>query len=256
MPEIDPAMTLSVVIPVYNEEACLPALEEELVAALAPLGIPYEVILVDDCSADRTPGLLREICARRPAFRALRFAENRGQSAAMAAGFRAARGAVTVTLDADLQNDPADIPALLERMGEVDCVCGWRRKREDNWLRKLSSRIANGVRNWLSGETITDTGCSLKAYRTDLLQRIYLFRGAHRFLPTLLKMEGASVAEVPVNHRPRTRGESKYGVWNRLFRSFYDLLGVRWMKSRTLGYRVAEEEGRGLPVPGGKEPTT
>ncbi|MHC4942548.1 MAG: glycosyltransferase family protein, partial [Planctomycetota bacterium] len=128
-------------------------------------------------------------------------------------------------------------------MDEFDCVCGWRRKRNDSWLRRISSRIANNVRNKLSGETITDTGCSLKAYRADLLKRIYLFRGAHRFLPTLLKMEGATVAEVPVNHRPRTRGESKYGVWNRVFCSFRDLLGIQWMKSRVLDYEILAETG-------------
>lgn len=241
-----PVRSVSVVIPVYNETESLPRLEEELVAALEPLGVPYEVILVDDCSTDGSSAMLDDICERRSAFRAVHFAENCGQSAAMAAGFRAARGEATVTLDADLQNDPADIRGLLEQMEAVDCVCGWRRKRNDTWLRRVSSRIANGVRNRLSGETITDTGCSLKAYRTDLLQRIYLFRGAHRFLPTLLKMEGARVAETPVNHRPREQGTSKYGVWNRLFRSTYDLFGVRWMKSRVLGYRIANECGKGL----------
>lgn len=240
-------LTLSVVIPVYNEEACLDTLERELVAALEPLGRPYEVILVNDCSTDQSGAMLDALAARRAAFRALHFASNCGQSAAMAAGFRAARGTVTVTLDADLQNDPADIPKLLEQTDAYDCVCGWRQKRNDTWLRRISSRIANGVRNRLSGETITDTGCSLKAYRTELLQRIYLFRGAHRFLPTLLKMEGATVAEIPVNHRPRTLGQSKYGVWNRLFRSLYDLFGVRWMKSRVLGYTVVTESGTGLP---------
>ncbi len=242
-----PVRSVSVVIPVYNEEESLPRLEAELAAALDPLGVPYEVLLVDDCSSDRSGAMLDGICARRPAFRAIHFATNCGQSAAMAAGFRAARGEVTVTLDADLQNDPADIRQLLERMDGVDCVCGWRRKRNDTWIRRISSRIANRVRNRISGETITDTGCSLKAYRTALLQRIYLFRGAHRFLPTLLKMEGASVVEIPVNHRPREQGESKYGVWNRLFRSTYDLFGVRWMKSRVRGYRIAAEAGRGLP---------
>ncbi|MHC4872593.1 MAG: glycosyltransferase, partial [Planctomycetota bacterium] len=138
------------------------------------------------------------ICSDREEFRALHFEKNCGQSAAMAAGFQAARGEVTVTLDADLQNDPADIPMLLEKMAEesVDCVCGWRQKRNDTFIRRISSKIANGVRNRLSGETIRDTGCSLKAYRTVLLKKIYMFRGGHRFLPTLMKMEGATVSEV------------------------------------------------------------
>lgn len=242
---------LSVVIPVYNEEECLPLLERELVSALGDYPHPWEVILVDDCSTDRTPEVIAGICARDRRFRTLRFRRNCRQSAAMAAGFRAARGAVTVTLDADLQNDPADIKKLLELMGEYDCVCGWRKNRQDTAWRKFQSRIANAVRNWISGETISDTGCSLKAYRTDLLQKIYFFRGAHRFLPTLLKMEGATVAEVPVNHRPRAAGVAKYGMWNRVFNATADLFGIRWMKSRVLGYEVASEAGDGLPP--GKE---
>lgn len=241
--------SVSIVIPVYNEEDCLPTLERELMAALEPLNRPYEVILVNDCSRDRSAVLMDEISARNPHFRIIHFARNCGQSAAMAAGFRSARGEVTVTLDADLQNPPSDIAVLLAEFdkGEYDVVCGWRQKRNDTVLRRLSSRFANGVRNRLSGETITDTGCSLKAYRTDLLQKIYYFRGSHRFLPTLLKMEGATVTEVPVAHRPRELGESKYGVWNRVFCSFYDLLGVRWMKSRVLGYSIGNETGKGLP---------
>lgn len=247
MANIPDNMTVSVVIPVYNEEDCLDHLKDQLLKALSTLTVGYEIILVNDGSSDKSREILDRICTDHPEFRALHFAENCGQSAAMAAGFKAARGEVTVTLDADLQNDPADIPMLLEKMDGVDCVCGWREKRNDNFIRKMSSKIANGIRNKLSGETIRDTGCSLKAYRTELLQKIYMFRGGHRFLPTLLKMEGATVVEVPVKHHPRTLGDSKYGVWNRVFCSFYDLLGVRWMKSRVLGYKVATESGKGLP---------
>lgn len=237
---------LSVVIPVYNEEECLPMLFDELSAVLGHYPDPWEVILVDDASSDKTPELIAAQCESDSHFRTIRFRANCRQSAAMAAGFRAARGGIVVTLDADLQNDPADIPKLLEHMRDYDCVCGWRQKRQDTWFRKIQSRIANGFRNWLSGETITDTGCSLKAYRTDLLQRIYLFRGAHRFLPTLLKMEGATVHEIPVNHRPRAAGTAKWGLWNRVFRATYDLIGIRWMKSRVLGYEIETERGRGL----------
>ncbi|MBN2711434.1 MAG: glycosyltransferase family 2 protein, partial [Planctomycetes bacterium] len=190
---------ISVVIPIYNEEECLPMLAEELKKVLGNYEHPWEVILVDDCSTDKTPEMLAKLCEEDKHFRTIRFARNCRQSAAMAAGFRAARGTITVTLDADLQNDPHDIPLLLEHMGEYDCVCGWRKNRQDTGFRKIQSRIANAIRNWISGETISDTGCSLKAYRTDLLQKIYLFRGAHRFLPTLLKMEGANVMEIPVN---------------------------------------------------------
>jgi glycosyltransferase involved in cell wall biosynthesis len=225
---------VSVVVPVYNEAECVGPLCEALWAVLPGLGRPFEVLLVDDGSTDATPGLLAAEKARRPELRVIRLRRNSGQSAAMACGFNSARGEAVVTLDADLQNDPRDIPALLARLdsGECDVVCGWRRQRQDNWLRRVSSRIANGVRNRLSGETIADTGCSLKAYRTSFLRRIKMYNGMHRFLPTLLKMEGARVIEMPVNHQPRLAGQAKYGVWNRVFRSFHDLLAVRWMKLR------------------------
>lgn len=238
---------LSLVIPVYNEAECLPLLEKEILAVMSEYPQPWEVIFVDDGSTDATPTILAEMCERTPSFRALHFAENCKQSAAMAAGFRAARGTITVTLDSDLQNDPADIPKLLEKMSEFDCVCGVRVKRQDTAWRRFQSRLANRIRNRISGETITDTGCSLKAYRTDLLQQIYLFRGAHRFLPTLLRMVGATVTEVPVNHRPRAAGVAKWGMWNRVFRATTDLFGVRWMKTRVLGYKIAKECGQGLP---------
>ncbi len=239
-------MTVSVVIPIYNEEECVTHLKEQLMNALSGLKYKYEIILINDGSNDKTQEMLDAICEEVKEFRAIHFAENCGQSAAMTAGFMAARGTVTVTLDADLQNDPADIPMLLEKMNGVDCVCGWREKRDDTFIRRKSSQIANGIRNWLSGETIRDTGCSLKAYRTELLQKIYMFRGGHRFLPTLLKMEGATVIEVPVKHHPRTLGNSKYGILNRVFCSFHDLLGIRWMKSRLLNYKIDSSSGTGL----------
>lgn len=247
MEALDPKFSLSVVIPVYNEEACLPQLERELCEVLPFLGRPFEVIMVNDGSTDRSPDLIREICGRRSEFRAVHFARNSGSSAAMAAGFGAARGAVIVTIDADLQNDPKDIPLLLEKIGEYDCVCGWRQKRHDSLLRLVSSKIANGVRNRLSGETIKDIACGLKAYRTDAVRKIRMFHGAHRFIPTLLKMEGAKVTEVPINHRPRTMGKAKYGLWNRVFCSSRDLLGVRWLKSRVFHYEITSESGKGLP---------
>ncbi|MCX7933842.1 MAG: glycosyltransferase family 2 protein [Planctomycetota bacterium] len=237
---------ISVVIPVYNEEECLPCLEKELLAVLYSYSYPWEIIFVDDGSSDQTPFLLRKIAEKEPRCRVLRFAKNCQQSAAFAAGFRAARGAITVTLDADLQNDPADIPLLLSYMAQYDCVCGWRKDRKDNWFRKIQSAIANRIRNWISGESIIDTGCSLKAFRTDLLQQIYLFKGAHRFLPTLMRMVGANVIEVPVNHRPRYAGKAKYGMWNRVFVATWDLFGVRWLKNRKLDYEIMDEYGNGL----------
>jgi hypothetical protein len=147
-----------------------------------------------------------------------------------------------VTSDAELQNDPQDIRRLVEALDEYDAAVGYRQPRADSWLRRVSSRIANGVRNRLSGDDIIDTGCSLKAFRIECLSSIKLFTGLHRFLPTLLRIEGYRVAQLPVNHRPRTRGRSKYGVWNRIFRSFNDLLVVRWMKKRRLGYEVIRHE--------------
>jgi hypothetical protein len=143
-------------------------------------------------------------------------------------------------MDADLQNDPHDIPKLLEKIGDFDAVCGWRQKRNDNFIRRISSRIANGVRNRLSGETIRDVGCSLKAFRSVYAKKMKLFTGMHRFFPTLIKMEGGRVTEVPVNHRQRTFGTPKYNIRNRIVRSFIDLLAVCWMKKRRLNYEIEE----------------
>jgi glycosyltransferase involved in cell wall biosynthesis len=164
-------------------------------------------------------------------------AANSGQSAALAAGIRRARGAVIVTLDADLQNDPADLPLLLAALEHADVVSGVRRERHDNWLRKVSSRVANGVRRSVLGDPLTDIGCSFKAYRREALAGIPLFVGAHRFLPALCMFRGARLVEVPLSHRPRRHGTSKYGVGNRLWRGIYDLVGVRWLRSRMLNYR-------------------
>jgi glycosyltransferase involved in cell wall biosynthesis len=162
----------------------------------------------------------------------------------MWAGMKAARGKYIVTLDADLQNDPRDIPQFLEALKRFDCVCGTRveaRSQGDNFIRILSSKIANGVRNKLSGETITDAGCCFRAFKRECVQDLKFFKGMHRFLPTLFKIEGFTVTEIPVRHNPRASGQAHYGVWNRLFASFYDLLAVRWMKKRMFRYKIAEE---------------
>ena len=229
---------VSIVIPVYNEEENLEPLVEEIDATLRATGITFEILLVDDGSADRSPELIAAMAKARTEVRGLRFKANRGQTAAFDAGFRHAGGKVVVTMDADLQNDPRDIPALLAAMRGHDAAVGYRRERRDSFVRRISSRIANAVRNRLSGDDIIDTGCSLKAFRRECVASLKLFNGMHRFLPTLLRMEGYSVVQIPVNHRPRTKGRSKYGVWNRVFRSFVDLLAVRWMKRRRLGYEV------------------
>ncbi len=232
---------LSLVIPAYNEEHSIEDCVREADGVLARLGLRYEILVVDDGSTDATFDRLRALKKSVPALRAVRFRENRGQTTAMAAGFEHARGDVVLTMDADMQNDPADIPALLERLGEWDVVCGVREGRKDRFVRKASSAIANTVRNRLTHENIRDVGCTLRAYRREYLHRIKLFEGMHRFLPTLLKLEGARVIEVPVKHRARTRGTNKYGIGNRLFKGLRDLSAVRWMQSRYIRYEVKEE---------------
>jgi glycosyltransferase involved in cell wall biosynthesis len=232
---------LSLVVPVYNERDSLPLLVEEIGRALD--GRRYEIVAVDDGSTDGSLDVLKALKRTHPELHILAFAANAGQTAAFAAGFGAVRGRVVVTLDADLQNDPADIPALvdeLERSGAA-AVAGYRVERQDTGWKRLQSRIANGVRNRLNRETIRDTGCSLKAFRAEALRALPLFTGMHRFLPTLVRLQGGRVTEVPVRHRPRRFGTTKYGMWNRVFRALVDALAVRWMQRRALRYRVREE---------------
>ncbi len=228
-------------VPAYNERENLAPLLAEIAAALG--GRSYEVIVVDDGSTDGTLETLKTLRQRYPQLRIIAFERNAGQTAAFAAGFRAARAPLVVTLDADLQNDPADIPKLVEALQRtgVTAVAGYRANRRDTSWKRLQSRIANGVRNRLNGEVIRDTGCSLKAFRTDAVRDLPLFSGMHRFLPTLIKMQGGSVSEVPVGHRPRQHGVTKYGMWNRVWRSLVDAFAVRWMQRRALRYRVREE---------------
>jgi glycosyltransferase involved in cell wall biosynthesis len=232
---------ISLIIPVFNEEENLRDLYAEITASLAGLEREWEMLLVDDGSTDASLAVIRELAAADPRVRFLSFARNCGQSAAFAAGFRYAAGGVVVTLDADLQNDPADIPAMLRVYDQgVDMVIGWRARRQDIAVKRWASRFANWVRNRISRETVRDTGCSLKVMRADMVRRIPMFTGMHRFLPTLMKLEGAKVEEVRVNHRPRSRGVSKYGIWDRAWASAYDLLAVRWMQKRHIGYVVSD----------------
>jgi glycosyltransferase involved in cell wall biosynthesis len=231
------APELSLVIPAYNERDNVIPLFAELREALAGVGQSYEIVVVDDGSRDGTAEWLAREAERDPRVVAVLFTANCGQSAALAAGIRRARGAVIVTLDADLQNDPADLPRLLAALDEADVVSGVRRHRQDDWLRRISSRIANATRRAVLGDPLTDIGCSFKAYRREALEGIPLFVGAHRFLPALCMFRGARLTEVPLSHRPRRHGTSKYGVGNRLWRGLYDLVGVRWLRSRMLRYR-------------------
>lgn len=235
-------LDLSVVIPVYNERESLPYLEEELQKHLEPLDLNYEVIFVDDGSQDGSANLIKTLKKNNPRIRLIRFSTNNGQSAGFAAGFKAAAGRTIVTMDADLQNSPKDIPLLLEKIEEYDVVCGWRHKRNDPWIKRVSSKIANAIRNKLSEENIADIGCSLKAFRRECVVNLHLYEGMHRFFPTLLKMDGCTVTQVKVSHYPRRFGQSKYNIRNRVFRSFMDLLMVRWMKKRKINYHIIEED--------------
>ena len=239
---------LSVVIPVYNEEDNLPLLWPELRGVLEAMGVPFEVIFVDDGSRDRSPEIIREMRETDARVRLVRLKANAGETAATDAGLKAARGQRVVTMDADLQNDPRDIPALVQRLEQWDAATGWRVTRGDgdSLVRRLSSRVANGTRNWLSDESIRDSGCTFRAFRRECLRGLVLYRGFHRFIPTLLCMRGYRVVEVPVRNRPRRFGRSKYGVLNRVFVAFVDLLVVRWMKNRLLRYEVAEDLGGDL----------
>jgi dolichol-phosphate mannosyltransferase len=231
---------ISVVIPVYNEEENLPILVPQLAEVLGRLGKSYEMVFVDDGSTDGSRQLLRALISRYPQLRLFGLRKNCGETAAGAAGIKEARGDVIITMDADLQNDPKDIPGMLEYLKEYDMVTGWRQKREDSWVKRITSKIANGIRNGLSGETVRDSGCTFRAYKRKCLQNIKLFKGMHRFMPTLVKMEGFRVVEVPITHHPRQFGASKYTTWNRMWRAFVDLLAVKWMKSRRIHYEIEE----------------
>ena len=234
---------ISLVIPCYNEEGNLRELIKAIRLAVDPLKLAYEVVITDDCSKDKSWEILKQLAAEDPRIRVQKFAYNCGESAASFAGLKAARGKYLFTLDADLQNDPKDLPKFLEQLKHFDCVCGTRvkvRGEGDHFIRVASSRIANAVRNKLSGEKISDAGCTYRAFKRECIAEIKFFNGGHRFLPTLIKLEGFTVTEVAIRHHPRAAGAAHYGVWNRLFKSFYDLLAVRWMKKRFLRFKVVD----------------
>ena len=235
MNEVTSSPALSVVVPLYNEEANLPILQEELRVALS--GLDYEILFVDDGSIDRTA----ERIEAAPNIRLIRFEKNCGQSAAIYAGLVAARGATVVIIDGDLQNDPADIPRLLaEITNGADLVCGYRLKRQDTVVKRLTSRIANTVRSRYTKDGVRDTGCTLKAMRRECVSALFPFKGMHRFIPALVKAAGYRLVEIPVNHRPRRFGQSKYGLSNRALRATIDMFGVRWLLSRRLNYKIRE----------------
>ena len=228
---------LSVVIPLFNEEDNIAALQTELATALA--GIEHEIIFVDDGSTDRT----LERIHRTPGVRVLIFAKNTGQSAAMYVGINAAKGDVIALLDGDLQNDPHDIPRLLAEIEKgADLVCGYRAKRRDSFTKKITSRIANSIRSRFTKDGVRDTGCTLKAMRSECRIALVPFRGMHRFIPALVKGMGWKLTEIPVNHRPRIYGESKYKFGSRVFKATADMFAVRWLLTRQLKYSVNEEK--------------
>ena len=225
--------SVSVVVPLYNEEQSVAMLQRELADALT--GLDYEIIFVDDGSHDETVSRI----AADPRTRVLRFEKNAGQSAAIFAGLQAVRSDVAVLIDGDLQNDPADIPRLLAEISRgADLVCGYRAQRKDTLLKRLTSRVANFVRSRFTRDGVRDTGCTLKAIRRDCIGALVPFKGMHRFIPALVKGAGYRLVEIPVNHRPRRFGQSKYGLGNRAFRATIDMFGVRWLLSRRLNYKL------------------
>ena len=227
---------VSVVVPLFNEEESVPTLQAELRQALA--GIDHEILFVDDGSSDRTV----EKIERRPEVRVLHFERNTGQSAAIYAGLNAARGATVVLIDGDLQNDPADIPRLLAEIARgADLVCGYRARRKDTVVKRITSRVANFVRSRFTKDGVRDTGCSLKAMRRECVAVLLPFKGMHRFIPALVKGAGYRLIEIPVNHRARRFGSSKYGLGNRAIRATVDMFGVRWLLSRQLNYKLAKK---------------
>lgn len=231
-----PAPAISVVVPLHNEQDNVAELQKQIEAALT--GHHIEVLLVDDGSTDQTAA--RVIPSAHT--RLLRFEKNSGQSAAMFAGIQAARGDVIATLDGDLQNDPADIPAMISKLDEgFDLVCGYRARRQDSAFKRWQSRVANAVRSRFVGDGVRDTGCTLKVMRRDCREALVLFNGMHRFIPALIRAMGYRVTEMPVNHRARVHGVSKYGFGNRAWRATMDMIGVRWLNSRRVRCQLSEQ---------------
>jgi len=237
MSEVTNSPAVSVIVPVFNEEENISILQSELRKTLRELD--HEIVFVDDGSTDHTP----ERIEAAPNVRVIRFEKNSGQSAAIYAGLKAARGASLVLIDGDLQNDPADIPRLLAEITRgADLVCGYRAQRRDTLVKRLTSWIANAVRSRFTKDGVRDTGCTLKAMRRECVNALVPFKGMHRFIPALIKGAGYRVVELPVNHRPRRFGQSKYGLGNRALRATIDMFGVRWLLARRLNYKLPDAD--------------
>jgi dolichol-phosphate mannosyltransferase len=235
-------LDLSVVLPVLDEVESLPSLWTELSEVLDAGRWRAEVIFVDDGSTDGSTESLAAIAAGDPRVRLIRLKANAGLSAALAVGLERARGRVVVTMDSDLQSDPRDVPRLLARLGEYDAVTGWRQERRDALVKRISSRVANGIRNWVTRDDVRDSACTLRAMSRRCVADLPLFQGFHRFVPTLLRMAGYRVLELRVNHRPRRYGASHFGMRNRAWQGLVDLMGVRWMQRHRLRYTIVEED--------------
>ena len=226
-------MDLSLIIPVYNEEECIEKTVREARGVLAGMPRSYEIIAVDDGSRDRTPAILRQLANEIPELRIVTIKPNSGQSAAFGAGFRVARGGTVILMDADGQNDPADIPRLLDGLATCDVCCGYRARRQDTFSKRIGSRLANRIRSRLLGDGVIDTGCSLKAFKAEVVKDLPMnLSGMHRFLPALARMRGAAIQQIPVGHRARMAGVSRYTNWGRLRQTIWDLWAVRWMQKR------------------------
>lgn len=232
----------SVVIPIKNEEGNVELLLNEVEQSVSPITDNWELIFVDDGSTDNSVKKLKALKPGRPFLKILSLDRNHGQSAAMLAGFRAAKGDKIISLDGDRQNDPKDIPRLLKAMEDCDLICGWRKDRKDTWVKRKISKVANFIRGSFCQDKLHDTGCTLKVYKRSALLTIPTFNGMHRFLPALFVLKGFKITELPVNHRDRSVGTSHYNIFNRGFRTVTDMLGVRWLKSRNINYSVKEFE--------------
>ena len=225
---------IAIIVPLFNEVDNVAPLARQILDAFRNETRPLELLLIDDASTDGTWDRIKDAHESDPRIRGLRHARNAGQSAALWTGFRATRAPFILTLDGDLQNDPADLPRLLAGLDRFDMVCGMRVNRQDNFLRRLSSRIARRARKTILGVDFQDTGCNLRAFKHAVLDPLFPFNGFHRFMPIFAHSTGARVSEIPVNHRPRVSGVSKYGIRNRLGRGVIDLFAVAWFQKRQL----------------------
>lgn len=233
------ATLVSVVVPCHNEEENVPILADRVAAVFA--GLPeydYELLLVDDASTDGTRGAMEKAAAERPEVRPIHLAHNGGQSAAIVAGMRRGKGEFLLMLDGDLQNDPADFPRMLEELQQCDCVCGYRAKRKDGWLKRQASLVANNARRWWLQDDLRDAGCGTKGFRKICVQHMIPFNGMHRYFGVMMKLAGMRIVQIEVRHHPRQFGTSKYGIWDRLVRGLYDLLGVQWLRKRYVPFEV------------------